>query len=544
MSLIAIVLVFIMAIVVTVFLSHLLPVKVPLPLIQIAAGAALAACGFQVDFDPHIFLLLFIPPLLFLDGWRIPKDAFFRDMKPILSLAIGLVLVTILGIGLFIHWLIPAITVAAGFALAAILSPTDPVAVSAMTASSPLPSRMAHILEGESLLNDASGLVAFNFAIAAVLTGSFSPGDAVVKFFLMAAGGILSGLVVVWVTGKCNNFLVRRTREEPAIQILISLLIPFVAYLLAEAFHVSGILAAVAAGIAMHYEQLSGPRLPATRMKSSAVWSMLQTTLNGMIFLMLGEQLPRMLRTLPAVASQAGVSSPWYLLLYAVAITLALGVMRFAWVWLSMTLTIFRRKRRGKAITIRPRFSIMSVMALAGVKGSVTLAGILTLPVVLADGSPFPGRELLIFLSMAVILMSLIVAAVGLPFMIRYLADDLPHDTGKDDIGAVMTEVAINRLNALLDEPLDDPSEEALRADAGNMLLETYQRRLHYNDNEEGQDVGLELAKRARLEKYMQREVIVAQRQELFRLRRAHNISDTTFYEVLREIDLKEESLR
>lgn len=544
MSLIAIVLVFIMAIVVTVFLSHLLPVKVPLPLIQIAAGAALAASGFQVDFDPHIFLLLFIPPLLFLDGWRIPKDAFFRDMKPILSLAIGLVMVTILGIGLFIHWLIPAITVAAGFALAAILSPTDPVAVSAMTASSPLPSRMAHILEGESLLNDASGLVAFNFAIAAVLTGSVSPGDAVVKFFLMAFGGILSGLVVVWVTGKCNNFLVRRTREEPAIQILISLLIPFAAYLLAEAFHVSGILAAVAAGIAMHYEQLSGPRLPATRMKSSAVWSMLQTTLNGMIFLMLGEQLPRMLRTLPAVASQAGVSSPWYLLLYAVAITLALGLMRFAWVWLSMKLTIFRRKRRGKAITVRPRFSILAVMALAGVKGSVTLAGILTLPVVLADGSPFPGRELLIFLSMAVILMSLVVAAIGLPFMTRYLADDLPHDTGKDDIGAVMTEVAINRLNALLDEPVEDPSEQALRADAGNMLLETYQRRLHYNDNDEGQDVGLELAKRARLEKYMQREVIIAQRQELFRLRRAHNISDITFYEVLREIDLKEESLR
>lgn len=544
MSLITIVLVFMMAIVVTVFVSHLLPVKVPLPLIQIAAGAALAAGGFQVDFDPHIFLLLFIPPLLFLDGWRIPKDAFFRDMKPILSLAIGLVMVTILGIGLFIHWLIPAITVAAGFALAAILSPTDPVAVSAMTASSPLPSRMAHILEGESLLNDASGLVAFNFAIAAVLTGSFSPGDAVVKFFLMAFGGILSGLVVVWVTGKCNNFLVRRTREEPAIQILISLLIPFAAYLLAEAFHVSGILAAVAAGIAMHYEQLSGPRLPATRMKSSAVWTMLQTTLNGMIFLMLGEQLPRMLKTLPAVASQAGVSSPWYLLLYAVAITLALGLMRFAWVWLSMTLTIFRRKRRGKAITIRLRFSIMAVMALAGVKGSVTLAGILTLPVMLADGSPFPGRELLIFLSMAVILMSLIVAAVGLPYMTQYLADDLPHDTGKDNIGAVMTEVAINRLNALLDEPVDDPNEQALRVDAGNMLLETYQRRLHYNDSDEEQDVGLELAKRARLEKYMQREVIIAQRQELFRLRRAHNISDTTFYEVLREIDLKEESLR
>ena len=114
-------------------------------------------------------------------------------------------------------------------------------------------------------------------------------------------------------------------------------------------------------------------------------------------------------------------------------------------------------------------------------------------------------RELLIFLSMAVILMSLVVAAIGLPFMTRYLADDLPHDTGKDDIGAVMTEVAINRLNALLDETVEDPSEQALRADAGNMLLETYQRRLHYNDNDEGQDVGLELAKRAAGEIYATR---------------------------------------
>ena len=146
--------------------------------------------------------------------------------------------------------------------------------------------------------------------------------------------------MVVWVTGKCNNFLVRRTREEPAIQILISLLIPFAAYLLAEAFHVSGILAAVAAGIAMHYEQLSGPRLPATRMKSSAVWSMLQTTLNGMIFLMLGEQLPRMLRTLPAVASRPAslrpgicCCTPWP----------SPGARSDALrpVWLSMKLTIF-----------------------------------------------------------------------------------------------------------------------------------------------------------------------------------------------------------
>ncbi|WP_437616453.1 Na+/H+ antiporter [Erwinia sp. V71] len=543
MSIITIVLVFMMSIVGTVFLYQLLPVKFPLPLIQIATGAALAAGGFQVDFDPHIFLLLFIPPLLFLDGWRIPKDAFFSDLKPILSLAIGLVLVTILGIGWFIHWLIPTLTIATGFVLAAILSPTDPVALAAMTGNSPLPSRMGHILEGESLLNDASGLVAFNFAVAAVLTGSFSPGDAVAKFFLVAMGGILCGLFVVWLTGKCNNFLVRRTREEPAIQILISLLIPFSAYIIAEGIHVSGILASVAAGIGMHYEQLSGPRLPATRMKSSAVWNMLQTTLNGMIFLMLGEQLPRLIQTLPDVARQAGVNSPWYLLLYAVVITFALGGIRFCWVWLSMTLTVFRQKRRGQVITIRPRFSVLAVMALAGVKGAITLAGILTLPVTLANGSPFPGRELLIFLSMAVILMSLIIAAVGLPYMTRFIADDLPHTSGNGNVRAALNEAAINRLNELLSEPAENPEEEARRADAGNVLLEIYQRRLHYNDSDEDSDIGRELEKRASLEKEMQREAIIAQRNELFRLRRARNISDITFQQTLRAIDLKEESL-
>lgn len=542
MSLITIVLVFMMAIVVSVFLSHLSPVKIPLPLIQIALGSMLAASGFQVNFDPHIFLMLFIPPLLFLDGWRIPKDAFFSDIKPILSLAIGLVIVTIIGIGWFIHWIIPSITIAAGFALAAILSPTDPVAVSAMTANSPLPSRMGHILEGESLLNDASGLVAFNFAVAAVLTGHFSPTDAVIKFFIMSAGGIFCGLIVMWVTGKCNSYLIKYTQEEPAIQILISILIPFAAYLLAESLHVSGILAAVAAGIAMHYEQLSGPGLPSTRMKGNTVWNMIQTTLNGMIFLMLGEQLPGMLRTLPEVAQQAGVTSAWYLLLYATVIMLALGAVRFAWVWLSMSVTIFRQKRRGNENVTRPRFRVMTVMSLAGVKGSITLAGILTLPVALNDGVPFPGRELLIFMAVTVILMSLVIAAVTLPFMTRFLKDELPHESLSGNAEVALTEAAINRINELLSQSVEDPEEELIRKDVGYLILEMLQRRLQYDGSEKKEsNIGGELANRAHLEKEILREVIKAQREELFRLRRTRRISDTIFTQMLHEIDLREE---
>src|SRR5690606_20293909 len=153
MHVITMVLIFLLAVVASAYLVRLLPVKLPLPLVQIAMGAGLSWYGFGVPLDPHVFLLLFIPPLLFLDGWRIPKGAFFRDWKSILSLAIGLVIFTVIGMGFFVHWLVPAVPLAVAFALAAILSPTDPVAVSAITANSPVPSRLMHILEGESLLN-------------------------------------------------------------------------------------------------------------------------------------------------------------------------------------------------------------------------------------------------------------------------------------------------------------------------------------------------------------------------------------------------------
>lgn len=214
MDMVTIVLVFLLAVVISVFVSKLLREKIPLPILQIALGTGLSTLGFDVEFDPHLFLLLFIPPLLFLDGWRIPKEALFHEMRPILSLAIGLVIVTVVGMGLFIHWLIPTISLAIAFALAAILSPTDPVSVSAMTVNSPLPSRIAHILEGESLLNDATGLVCFSFAVMATLTGTFSLSSATGEFFIVALGGGLVGLVVACGIGQLNQFLVKRTGEE------------------------------------------------------------------------------------------------------------------------------------------------------------------------------------------------------------------------------------------------------------------------------------------------------------------------------------------
>lgn len=194
--------------------------------IEIAVAAALGAdrvgaalgsvADLKVELDPEIFFLLFLPPLLFIDGWRIPKQGLFRDAATILELALGLVIFTVVGMGFFMHWLIPAMPLAVCFALAAVLSPTDPVAVSAISARVAIPKRMMHILEGESLLNDASGLVCLRFAIAAALTGTFSVWEAFGTFLQLAVGGIAVGFAVTWVSPAQKLGLLSATEKSPA----------------------------------------------------------------------------------------------------------------------------------------------------------------------------------------------------------------------------------------------------------------------------------------------------------------------------------------
>ncbi|MEX9906313.1 Na+/H+ antiporter [Providencia rettgeri] len=540
MSVVTLVLVFLLAVVVSVFVSRLLKDIIPLPLIQIALGAGLSLYGFTVEFEPHLFLFLFIPPLLFLDGWRIPKEALFQEIKPIMSLAIGLVVVTVIGMGFFIHWLIPAISLAVAFALAAILSPTDPVSVSAMTVNSPLPSRMAHILEGESLLNDATGLVCFSFAVVAALTGTFSLASAAGQFVLVAFGGILIGLLVAWAIGWLNQLLVKRTGEEPAIQIMISLLMPFTAYLLAEHLHVSGILAAVVAGIAMHYEKIAGRMQAATRMQSKAVWDTVQTALNGMIFILLGEQLPGMWTNMPAVAEAAGASHPWMLFVYVAIITVALAVLRFSWVWISMTLTVFHKRRRGKEADVI-HIRMMAVMATAGVRGAITLAGILTLPLLMPDGSLFPNRDVAIFLAMGVILCSLLIASIALPILTKGLVQDLPYDNDEIRARLALNEAAMAHLRELMNHPSDDVDEIAMRTEVGAQLLEIYGRRLDNSDETES-DV-YDLHKMINMEREMSKSALKAKRDALYQMRKSKNINERVYHRLRDELDLKEETL-
>ncbi len=307
MDSIEVVLAMVLAVVVSGYLVRALPFSLPLPLMQIALGAVIAGVSTHgVTLDPQVFFLLFLPPLLFLDGWRIPKNGLFRDKGVILEMALGLVLFTVIGAGFLIHWLIPTMPLAVAFALAAIVSPTDPVAVSSIAARVPIPKRLMHILEGESLLNDASGLVCFRFAVAAALTGGFSLASASLTFLWLALAGLGIGVGFTMAVSLAQRGLARHFGEESGSSILISLLIPFGAYLVAEHVHASGILAAVAAGVTMSYVELTGRALAATRVQRAAVWDTVQFSLNGIMFVLLGEQLPGILRGALASIEQSG----------------------------------------------------------------------------------------------------------------------------------------------------------------------------------------------------------------------------------------------
>jgi len=548
MHTVTIILVLVLTVVLCGFVARMRWAKLPLPLIQIAGGSVLALFGLQVPLDPDIFFLLFIPPLLFLDGWRIPKGAFFSDARPILMLAIGLVLFTVVGMGFFIDWLIPTVPLAVAFALGAILSPTDPVAVSAIAAGNPIPPRLMHILEGESLLNDASGLVCFTFAVGAMMTGGFSIGAASMSFVQEAGGGIVIGLAISWGVGLANKWLVSKIGEEPGLQILISILIPFAAYLGAEQIHGSGILAAATAGVSMHYADLIGRPLAATRTQRKAVWDTMQLALNGVIFVMLGAQLPGTITSLPAATVELGAGSTWKLPLYVIAITVGLTFMRFVWVFVSMKVTLFKRHKNDDTSIkeanqlARPSLRLLLVASFAGVRGALTLAGILTLPLFLPDGTRFPARDLVIFLAMGVILLSLVLASVTLPLLSKGLVFAPPARRSSEERNAraAAAEAAIARLEKTSLSMSKDGTDQVVM-EVANRLLEAYRRRLALGES--SNDEASRMQETARAERALRLEALTAERDELYRRRISGELDDAIHLRLLREIDLVEATL-
>jgi Na+/H+ antiporter len=517
--------------------------RVPLPLMQILLGIGLALSFVPtVRLDPDIFFLLLLPPLLFLDGWRIPKQDLLRDRTTVLELALGLVVCTVVGLGFAIHWMIPTMPLPVAFALAAVVSPTDPIAVSAIAARAPIPKRMMHILEGESLLNDASGLVCMRFAVAAMLTGSFSLQEAFVTFLWLALGGVAIGVCVTAAVTRAKGWITARVGEDTSSQILISLLIPFGAYLLAEHFHCSGILAAVAAGVTMSFSEQSGQALAVTRVRRAAVWDTVQFAANGVIFVLLGEQLPGILGG-AVESTQAVGQGVWRLAVYVGAISAALAVVRFAWVWTSLRWTLFRAARKGTAPR-KMNWRVVAAMSLAGVRGAITLAGVLTLPLTLTDGAAFPARDLAIFLAAGVIVVSLVVASLALPPLLKGL--ELPPEPSEqsqlDQARVAAAERAIQAIEKAQHDMAEGRADADMYADAAARVMELYRQRIDgRQQTPEADALSRQIDK---IERKLRVAGLQAERDEIFRLVRVRTLNDEAARKVVREIDLLEARYR
>ncbi|MED4753619.1 Na+/H+ antiporter [Brevibacillus choshinensis] len=428
---------------------------IPVPLIQIALGivAAFMPSLHHVPLNPELFMVLFIAPLLFNDGKITPRDELWKLRTYILLLALGLVFATVLLAGPFIHWLIPAIPLSAAFALAAILSPTDAVAVGAIAGRIKLPGKILRLLEGEALMNDASGLVAFNFAIAATVTGYFSLPQAVGSFFVIAIGGLvigaLLGFAVVWL----RLFLRRLGIEDVTLHMLIIILTPFIIYIAAEECHVSGILAVVAAGVVHAIErdrvESASVRL---RIVSDSTWSVILFSLNGLVFLLLGLEIPAVVAKIwedPAYQNGQVIG-------YILLITAVLMILRFLVVWAR------DRQLRSTVIT-----------ALSGVRGALTLAAAFSIPMVLADGSPFPERNLILFICAGVILLTLISASIFLPLLARKSEEGKDHSEDRTETErSARIRVLDAGLRTVREEMNDENTQE------GADLVAEYTRRL------------------------------------------------------------------
>jgi CPA1 family monovalent cation:H+ antiporter len=523
--------------------------RLPLPLTQIALGAAISvpSFGLHVELEPDLFLLLFIPPLLFADGWRMPKREFFRFRERILGLAFGLVLFTVVAVGYLLHWMIPELPLAATFALAAVLSPTDAVAVSALAGRAGIPKQLMYVLQGEAMMNDASGLTAFKFAAAAAATGAFSLSQASISFVFVAAGGIGIGALLGWALGVFQKWLSGWTQVEAQGSIAMILLLPFASYLLAEQLGASGILAAAAAGMTLNLKSAAIDPGAQARIASTHIWSMIEYVLNGVIFVLLGLQLPDIIgRALDEAWHAAGAWGAGLLLGYALTTTAALIVVRLVWVWVLLHVTRFYASWRGDETRKMPQSRLLWATAFAGVRGAITLAGVLSVPFVLDDGSPFPGRNLMIFLAATVILISLIAAAIGLPLLLRGMTVDEDPETEEEKLARLRAcEAAVSAISKraeLASHGTRDTDEASPVSIAAARLIDTYEARIKGLRDE--QATAQNVAERHAADTELQLIGIAAERRELMRMHAAAEINETVLNALLYELDVRESALQ
>ncbi|AKC59626.1 Na+/H+ antiporter [Blochmannia endosymbiont of Polyrhachis (Hedomyrma) turneri] len=522
-------------------LSRIFSFQIPLPLVQILLGALLAwpQFGLHVDFNPELFLVLFIPPLLFSDGWKTPIREFLRHGSEIVILALVLVIITVVGIGYLIYWMIPGMPLVAALALAAVLSPTDAVALSGIVGDGRIPKKLMDILQGEALMNDASGLVSLKFSIAVAMgTMVFTIGAASLDFLKVAAGGLLAGIIVTWIYSKSLRFIFQLSHGDFATQTILLLLLPFAAYLIAEHINVSGILAAVTSGMTIGQSSIIRHAPLSMRLRGNSVWAMLEFVFNGMVFILLGLQLPDILLSSILQAEFDPNINIWMLVTYVILIYSALIILRFCWLIFMKRITL---QFMSKCPMVFSEYSIREILivSFAGVRGAITLAGVLSIPLFLSDGSVFPARYQLVFIATGVILLSLLCGVVILPILLEGIVVSDKSLQLKEERMArtIAAEVAIESLHKM-EERLINSHEENIDIQIFNevsaRIIGNLRRRINNTDNIEHIMLIEDLERRMRLN------ALHAERGEYYHLRAQQKISNETLTKLLRDLDFLE----
>jgi monovalent cation/hydrogen antiporter len=497
--------------------------NVPYPILLVLGGLGLALIPQvpQVSLNPDVVLLLFLPPLLYSAAFDISFREFRRYKRAIGQLSVLLVLVTVLAVGFTVHALVPGVPWAVAFALGAVLSPTDAVAASAIATRLGLPRQLSAIIEGESLVNDATALVAYRFAVVAVSTGAFSWRDAALTFVAVALGGVAVGFLFCWLTVQLSKRI-----RDPFIFILFTLVCPYLVWLPAESLRVSGVLAVVTAGLITAYHAPTALKA-ATRLPADAVWQTWVLLLNGLAFILLGLQL----RTVLAGFMEGSLV---FVVGLGILISLVVMVLRLGWVFPAAYLPRVLIPAIGRADPMPPPSALL-VIGWAGMRGVVSLATALALPLTTANGQPFPYRGELIFLAFVVVLVTLVVEGLTLGPLIRRLG--LNGDGGaseREETGARLAVVKAGQ--ARVAELLEEPWLPRARAEALSRSLEERRLRL---EAKVAQGDAVEKGTGDGYRRLML-ELINAQRGELVRLRNEGVIGDEVLHRIESQLDVEE----
>lgn len=460
--------VFITLVIIGSFLNKYIP-RIPAALFQIILGFLVSylAIPLHFEFESEAFMAMIIAPLLFTDAYKASRSELWLYKKPIVYMAVGLVITTVVVVGYFINYIIPSISLGAAFALAAILSPTDAVAVKSITKGMKLPKGLMSILEGESLLNDAAGIVSFKIALASIITGTFSLSRSSREFFITAIGGMILGVLIGLIIVSIKLVNRKYLNTEPSILVIIQVILPVATYFIAEEFHLSGIIAVVFAGILLNFERYlrQGDSLDNQAVVSiSYNQDTISYVLNGFVFVLLGYLLPGIFRnmiTYPDLDVQTAM-------FYVILITIALIITRFTFVYIfyvSFQQHTFKTshniveflKTRQLDVGNYSRFEYALVTSLCGIHGTVTLATALMIPLTIGTaGEPFPLRNAILFIGSGVVLLSMIIGTIFLPLIIKTEDEEIEHKNYERS--KVLNEV-INKLQEKYYNKLNTNSE-------------------------------------------------------------------------------------